>query len=227
MQDLQWLDNLFWHAMSGPLARFTLGNERVRRLAPGFSPIVSFDDPSRPDFAAVEGLCQPGEQFYTDGWSGPVPPGWRVVSQSTMCKMYWTGGCPDAGGMPAWVELGPQHAARAVALAELTRPGPFGPRTRELGDYLGLFADEQLVAMAGERMRAGPWREVSGVCTHPDHVGRGHARALMLELIRRQQLRGERTCLHVMSGNASARRLYEHMGFRLHRESVVRVIERG
>lgn len=226
MQDLHWLDNIFWHALSGPMARFAVGGDSVRRFAPGFSPIVCFADPGAPDFSAVESLCEPGEQFYTDGWSGPAPAGWNVLVQSTMFKMYWAGGDPPASEGASWIELGPQHVEQAVALAGLTRPGPFGPRTPELGDYLGRLAGGALIAMAGERMQAGSWREISGVCTHPDHQGHGHARVLMLELIRRQRARGQHTCLHVMSGNAAARGLYERMGFKVYRESVVRVIER-
>jgi predicted GNAT family acetyltransferase len=48
----------------------------------------------------------------------------------------------------------------------------------------------------------------------------------MLKLIRRQMQRDETPFLHVMHDNANARRLYERMGFRDYRESVVRVISR-
>ena len=115
-------------------------------------------------------------------------------------------------------------APQALELALLTRPGPFGPRTPELGEYFGYFDGDRLVAMAGERMAAESLREISGVCTHPDHRGRGHARKLMLKLVRRQLQRGETPFLHVMRDNASARELYQRMGFGIYRESVVRVI---
>jgi predicted GNAT family acetyltransferase len=78
--------------------------------------------------------------------------------------------------------------------------------------------------MAGERMFAGPLREISGVCTHPDFQRRGLARRLMLKLVRRQMQRGETPFLHVMTSNSNACRLYERMGFRTYRESVVRVV---
>jgi predicted GNAT family acetyltransferase len=81
--------------------------------------------------------------------------------------------------------------------------------------------------MAGERMRAGALREISGVCTHPDFQGRGLARRLMTKLVWREMQRGETSCLHVMRDNRKAAGLYERMGFRLHRESVVRVISKG
>ena len=76
-------------------------------------------------------------------------------------------------------------------------------------------------------MRAGSLREISGVCTHPDFQRRGLARRLMNKLIRRETERGETPCLHVMRDNRKAARLYERMGFRLHRESLVRVISKG
>jgi predicted GNAT family acetyltransferase len=78
--------------------------------------------------------------------------------------------------------------------------------------------------MAGERMQSGSWREVSGVCTHPDHQGRGLARRLMQTLLRREVLRGERPFLHVMSANNVARGLYRRMGFRELGETAVRVV---
>lgn len=131
---------------------------------------------------------------------------------------------PAADEAPEAVLLGPEHAMQALELATLTRPGPFGLRTIELGEYLGCFEGERLMAMAGERLFAGSLREISGVCTHPDFQGRGLARRLMAKLIRRQMQRKETPFLHVMRENTSARRLYERMGFRDYRESVVRVI---
>jgi GNAT superfamily N-acetyltransferase len=125
---------------------------------------------------------------------------------------------------PEAIPLGPEHASQALALATLTRPGPFGPRTIELGDYFGCFDGPHLVAMAGERMHAGTLREISGVCTLPEYQGRGFARRLTVKLIRRQMQRNETPFLHVMHDNIGARRLYERMGFRTYRETVVRVV---
>ena len=134
-------------------------------------------------------------------------------------------GLRDFQAMPLYgLALGAAYAQQAFDLAMLTRPGPFGPRTIELGDYLGVLDGGRLVAMAGERMHAGTLREISGVCTHPAFQGRGLATRLMRMLIRRQLARGETPFLHVMRPNEGARRLYERMGFAVYRESVVRVV---
>jgi GNAT superfamily N-acetyltransferase len=220
------LDNIVWNALSGPQRKFSAGNARARRYAAGFSPIVGFPDQAQPDFAALEAVCEPGERFYSDGWSGAAPAGWRIEVESTMFKMVWVGAPPAVDEAPDAVPLGAEHAPQALALADLTRPGPFGLRTIELGEYFGVFDGERLIAMAGERMHAGRLREISGVATHPDHQGRGLAKRLMLKLIRRQLQRGETPFLHVMSANVGARVLYERMGFRNYKESVVRVVSR-
>ena len=221
------LDNITWHTLSGPHAKYATGTDDARRYAQGFSPIVGFADAEHPDFAALARYCEPGEHFYCDGWSGAAPAGWHVDAESTMFKMLWDAAIPATDEAPEAVMLGPEHASQALELATLTRPGPFGPKTIELGEYFGCFEDQRLVAMAGERMHAGTLREISGVCTHPGFQGRGLARRLMAKLIRRQMLRNETPFLHVMRDNSSAHRLYERMGFRVYRETVVRVVSRS
>ena len=221
------LDNIFWHALTGPQAHWAVGSGGARRYAPGFSPIVGFANPQRPDLNALTPHCGPDEHFYCAGWSGPAPAGWVVEAETTMHKMVWAGETPSHNEAPDARPIGPEHLDQVLALAELTRPGPFGPRTIELGEYFGLFDGERLMAMAGERSFAETLREVSGVCTHPDVQGRGLARRLVLKLIARQLARGETPFLHVMSANTGALGLYQRMGFRTHREVVVRVIARG
>ena len=220
------LDNITWHSLAGPHERFSAGGASARRYARGFSPILGFADPVRPDFDALRDHCDIGESFYTDGWSGAPPRGWRVNVESTMFKMVWDAPVPANDPAADAMRLDASHAARAVALAELTHPGPFALRTLELGEYFGYLDGDRLVAMAGERMQGGAFHEISGVCTHPAEQGRGFARQLMLKLIGRQMGRGKTPFLHVMRENTRARELYRRMGFREYRESVVRVIER-
>jgi GNAT superfamily N-acetyltransferase len=218
------LDNVVWHTLTGPHAKFASGTGAARRYARGFSPIVGFADPARPDFDALAPLCDSGEPFYCDGWTGAAPPGWVIGADTTMFKMAWEGALPAGDEVPDAVALGDAHRDDAMELATLTRPGPFGPRTIELGDYFGIVEDGKLVAMAGERMHAGTLREISGVCTHPGFQGRGLARGLVRKLVRRQLLRCETPFLHVMRNNETALSLYERMGFRTHCESAVRVV---
>ena len=219
------LDNIMWNCLSGPHAKFAAGEGPVRRYAPGFSPIVGFEDPQRPDFEILARFCGPGESFYTDLWSGAAPAGWRIDKDARMWKMIWDAPMPEQDAAPDAQVLRADDVAQAVALARLTNPGPFGIRTLELGEYFGYF-DGGLIAMAGERMQAGDLQEISGICTHPDFQGRGLARKLTLKLVHRQMKRGKTPYLHVMSHNDAARKLYEKLGFRNYLETTVRIITR-
>jgi GNAT superfamily N-acetyltransferase len=219
------LDNIVWNSLTGPQAKFASGTGNARRYAKGFSPIIAFADPSEPDFGALAPFCDAGEHFYCADWTGPVPEGWRLEAETTMYRMQWKAPAPPPPDVEA-VPLGPQHAQQALDLALLTKPGPFGLRTIELGDYFGVFEGTRLVAMAGERMQAEGLREVSGVCTHPDFQGRGLARKLMNLLVRRELERGETPFLHVMRTNEPAHALYLRMGFEDYREGAIRVLER-
>jgi ribosomal protein S18 acetylase RimI-like enzyme len=221
------LHNVFWHAFDGDQRRFTIGNASARRYAPGLSPILAFRDAQAPDFDAAAALCGPQEKVYVSDWEGALPAGWSMAAEARMLRMVWGDAAPPPDTVDDALPLQPgRDADAAVALAQLTQPGPFGPRTLELGDYLGVWRGGRLLAMAGERLQAGALREVSGVATHPDAQGRGLARGLMAMLMRRQLARGQRPMLHVMEANTGARRLYERMGFGVHATVPVRVVMR-
>lgn len=225
---LDLLDNIVWHSLTGPHAKFAAGSSSARRYARGLSPLTGFANPVHPDLEALAPHTDVGEHLYCGSWTGPAQNGWRIDAEVPAVQMVWNGVIPgeDAAGdslIPA-IRLGSGHVAAMLELVALTQPGPFGPRTIELGEYLGVFDDGKLIAMAGERMAAGNLREISGVCTHPDAQGRGLARSLMNRLIRLQMQRDLVPFLHVMSFNTRALALYERMGFCRHRESVMRIV---
>jgi ribosomal protein S18 acetylase RimI-like enzyme len=226
MQRHRLLDDIFWMTLTGPHAQYASGAGAARRYARGFSPILGFADTGNPDFAALVPFCDAGEHFYCDSWTGAAPEGWHIDAEATMFRMVWNAALPTADLAPDALRLSAEHAEQALELATLCKPGPFGPRTIELGEYFGYFDGERLVAMAGERMRVDGFTEISGVCTHPDYQGRGLARKLVAKLVQRQVAKKEIPFLHVMSANAAAHQLYLRMGFEDYLESVVRVVTR-
>ena len=101
-----------------------------------------------------------------------------------------------------------------VALADLTKPGPFRDRTMELGAFFGIFEAGRLVAMAGQRLHLPHHVEVSAVCTHPDARGRGYARLLIAKVMEEIRQRGKVPFLHSLAENEAAVRVYRSLGFR-------------
>ena len=144
----------------------------------------------------------------------PAPPGTQIVSSSLCLQMV------AETVAPAWdvafdmLPLGDADAAEMLALATLTKPGPFFSRTHQLGDFIGVRVDGQLVAMAGQRMRPDGYTEASGVCVHPDHRGKGYAARLLREVTATILATGEKAFLHSYASNATAIGLYESLGYR-------------
>ncbi|HWU52782.1 MAG TPA: GNAT family N-acetyltransferase, partial [Tahibacter sp.] len=114
---------------------------------------------------------------------------------------------------PPVTELGAEHLGDMLALTALVYPGYFRRETPRMGRYLGIYVAGSLAAMAGERMALPGWREISGVCTHPDHLGRGYAQRLVALATRRIVADGRRPFLHVSAANVRAKRIYEHLGY--------------
>jgi ribosomal protein S18 acetylase RimI-like enzyme len=223
------LDNVFWQSLSGPHAHLSTGNGHSRRYQPGFSAIAAFANPERPDLEGLAAHCLEGEAFYVEGWNGPNGSGaWSIEFDARMVGMAWdTRKAPPAASTLYCQPLREADREAVLELVTLTNPGPFGPLTLSMGEFIGHFtAEGRLIAMAGERTRSDPWHEVSGICTHPDHQGRGLGRHLTHEVVRRMLQRGELPFLHVRADNAVARRMYRKLGFQEVLETPIRVIRR-
>ncbi len=213
------LDNIIWKALTTRQAEFAESFDQARRFVPEVSPLGAFREPTPEGYESLAGLVNEGE---TVGlfFETPYQPqsGWSFIAGAPMPEMVYAGdGVPvrrSSSTVPEIVELGDADSTDMIALTALTKPGPFGKRTRELGTYLGIRLDGKLVAMTGERLKIPGYTEVSAVCTHPEHTGHGYARILMTEVMRSICSRGETPVLHVRGDNVRAIELYERMGFR-------------
>jgi len=211
------LDNVIWQALTTRHARFAEGFGEARRFVREVTSLTAFEEHSLEGYAALARLVGPGgtAALFLDEEYEPRP-GWELVAGAPLLQMV----CENGGGQQRRpdsseiVRLGVNDSPEMVELATLTKPGPFGTRTHELGIYVGIRSKEKLVAMAGERLKVPGYTEVSAVCTHPDHTGKGYARMLMSEIMRGIRDRGEIPFLHVRSDNLRAIGLYEQLGFR-------------
>jgi predicted GNAT family acetyltransferase len=158
----------------------------------------------------------------------PAPPAnWAVVESVPLLQMVQQEDCEIPSPLFELIELTKADAPEMIALAELTKPGPFGRRTHELGDYLGIRRMGSLVAMAGARLRAPGYTEISAVCTHPDYIGHGCATTLIVALVKRIRDRNQTPFLHVRPENKRAVELYQRLGFRTRQKPYLAVIRKS
>jgi len=137
------------------------------------------------------------------------------------------GVAPPADGAADIAALDRSNAAQMLALTGRAMPDYFRRRTPALGSYCGIRIDGELVAMAGERLVIDRHVEISGVCTHPDHRGRGYASGLIWQLVRQHRRQGLVSWLHVSHTNYDAIALYRRMGFRVFNRVVLQKVARG
>jgi predicted GNAT family acetyltransferase len=148
----------------------------------------------------------------------PVPAGTVAEHVSTAVQMVAPSVSPPEDVFP-FVELTEADGPEMLALATLTKPGPYARRTHEFGGYIGIRHEGRLVAMAGHRLQAPGYNEVSALCTHPDYRGRGYGGFLLRVVSQRIVDRGETPFLHAYASNVNAIRLYETLGF-VHRSNL-------
>jgi predicted GNAT family acetyltransferase len=208
------LDNPFWASLTTGHARFAQGGTLARRYPADISPIAGLAAPEPANVIALEAVVDVGDDMATVARLVPkLPSHWEILYESRITQMTRSDRMQFPESDVDASILGPADVPEMLALVELTKPGPFRPRTVELGTYIGLRLSGRLVAMAGERLWIGDFREVSAVCTHPDVQRHGYARALIHRVINRMLCAGQTPILHVESANKRAIELYASLGF--------------
>lgn len=222
--DVALLDRPIWSALTTRQRHLAEGSPQALRYPMDMTPFADLVDMSEASFAALGDLLS-GSQVAALFTPDPVdvPAGFKVVLAETGEQMIGSPADSPLRGAEI-VTLRAADVPAMMALTALTKPGPFAERTYELGTFLGIRAGGELVAMAGERMKPGQFTEMTAVCVHPEHRGRGYAQALLAAIARQIEARGEIPFLHVFSSNASAIALYQRQGMRIRRRLHVTVL---
>jgi len=237
------LDRPVWSSLTTVHLHLGEGGPLARRYPRDIGLFAAAQDDGTAALRALGDLVPPGERAFLLQAQPIVAPPDLTVEKRAMAVQMVDGGLAlpeddgmDGAGSPAAVSggrelaaiapLGPADYPEMLALAALTDPGPFLPRTPELGGFVGIRVGGRLAAMAGERLRFPGHTEVSGVCTHPDHRGHGHARRLSSHVMAAIRARGDRPFLHAWADRPATIRLYERLGFHWRCDMHVAVVGR-
>lgn len=213
------LDRAVWNALTTRLSAFATpdSNARAVRIDPEVGVFLACADDAPDSVAALGALARAHpEAGLIEVEGSPIadvlPDGVAVAGRIPLVQM--TAQALIAGGRAVDHEVLTEADAPAMmALAGLTRPGPFRSATRKLGPFIGVKQDGELIAMAGRRLRVDGFTELSGVCTHPDHRGKGLAAALSRAVVADILAGGETAFLHAFADHPATIAFYRTLGF--------------
>src|SRR5882724_4914462 len=154
------LDNPIWTALTTSLAHLAESKGFARRFPADVSVLGAVFPPTDQAYNSLAQISGANPVGLFRQELAPLPAGWTVISSVPLLQMvYEQPAMPDVASanprndstlLPQWIELTAADSPEMMALAELTKPGPFGQRTHELGAFLGVRRDGKLAAMAGE-----------------------------------------------------------------------------
>jgi GNAT superfamily N-acetyltransferase len=226
------LDNPIWNSLLTEHSSIAISNQLARRYPPAIGPLSGLPHQSSENYESLGELAGPGGIVVLFCTEPPAPPsGWTLIMGGLLTQMI----CEEPVTSPpmgltngeGFRPLTTADIPEMLALADLTKPGPFRDRTIELGAFFGIFKEGRLIAMAGERLHLPHYVEVSAVCTHPDARGRGYARMLIATVVDEIRRRGKIPFLHSFADNSPAIRVYESLGFRQRRTFELAVLKNG
>ena len=208
------LDNPVYFALLTGDAHRGAGTSHVKYFDEQISPFAGFEEDYTRGFDELHALLPPHRKIlYATRKEISEPKGWKLI-QHIAGFQFILSELRSVDIVAGLVPLQKQHVQQMVELAKLTRPGPFNVRTIEFGHYSGIFDNDKLVSMNGQRLHVANYTEISAVCTHPDYSGKGYATALLKHQLQLIINTGQVPFLHVRSDNKRAIALYERFGFK-------------
>jgi predicted GNAT family acetyltransferase len=221
------LDNAIWNALNSGNKDMAIGTEQVKYYPTDVSPFAGLELNTAENLKTLYEITPAEGVFGLSSVSQlEIPAPWTVIRGVPLLQMVCEDPIERNPVVEQLVNLSDEHIPQMLELTQLTNPGPFRERTIDFGHYQGIFDGEQLVAMAGQRLYAPPYAEISAVCTHPDHLGRGYAAQLIISQAKRIKNKGEIPFLHVATSNERAIKLYQSLGFTIRQELFIYFIRK-
>jgi len=210
------LDNPVWHALSETHQQFSVNYSGIKFYHPDYCPFGGFETENNiADYIDEYSILI--NNFFIVG-KKPELSNQLELKKELICLQMIIREKIDLEIKEKIIPLNSQHTEALFQLVDLVQPGYFKKKTALLGNYFGIFKNDELIAAAGERMQMNDFIEVSAIVTHHDHAGQGYAKQLTAHIVNIIFNQGQTPFLHVLETNTRAIKLYEKLGFTTRRK---------
>ena len=219
--------NPVWHALRTKHRDFAVTNGDASRYPADVAPFAAVGSAGTTAMRQLASLLAPTESLWIFAEDYLSVPELNRMETLKCLQMVLPDEVTPPDPTMDLVRLSAADALEMVALTDVAFPGFFRSRTCQMGSYYGVRLDGELIAMGGERLMLDGYPEISGVCTHPAHRGKGYAASLIWELVRKHRRDDDVSWLHVAASNQRAIELYHRLGFVTSREVTLHRIALG
>lgn len=210
------LNNFVYQGLLSNDSHLGSGTEKVKFFDEEVSPFVGFEEGYEKGFDDLADMLPHGRKIlFASPHSITQPNGWQLIQEIKGLQFVFDSANNAQSPSSTPIPLQKKDVEQMVQLAALTKPGPFSSRTIEFGHYHGFFEEQQLVAMTGQRLHVQNFTEVSAVCTHPGHLGKGYAFTLVQHQVNLIRDSDQIPFLHVREDNQRAIAIYDRLGFKI------------
>lgn len=202
------LDNPMYEALRTEHSQYAVTSGSAKRFPADIAPFGGLPPGGDQD---LRELYHPEETAVILGVGPESMQGWEVLKTFEVIQMTH---CADSS-YSKYNEaqlLSYSAVSDMLKLTSLVYPSYFRKETASLGEYCGIYSENELIAMAGIRMKIPGFEEISAICTHLDHRGKGLGSAVTSFMIERIRARGNTPFLHTESDNP-AQQMYRNVGF--------------
>ena len=215
-QDDKKLDNPVWFSLSETHQNFAVDYGSVKFYHPDYCPFGGFEK-GNAIAKSIDEYSEMVDSFFIVG-EKPELSNLLKLNKELVCLQMIVCNPIDIAINDPIVKLTDEHIDALYELVNLVQPGYFKKKTALLGNYYGIFKNEELVSVTGERMQMNDFIEVSAVVTHPNHTGKGYAKQLVTHTVNEIFKQNKIPYLHVIEVNKGAIQLYEKLGFTIRRK---------
>lgn len=205
------LDNPVWFSLSETHEKFAIDGDGIKFYPPDYCPFGGFINHENTVNPITE-YAKLTDSFYIIG-KKPIIPNHLKLNDELVCHQMIIYKKIDEIRNDEIVKLNEKHLDDLLELVKIVYPEYFKKKTYTLGNYYGIYKDNQLLAVTGERMQMKNFTEVSAVITHPDHTGKGYAKQLVAHTVNTIFDQNKTPFLHVSKANIGAIKLYVKLGF--------------